>query len=68
MRGKKMFSAFVLGAFFTGGGLVALGAGIESEFIRTLGAFPLLLAMFLLPNAILEWEERRVGGLDDLPA
>lgn len=56
MRGTKMFSALVLGAFVTGVGLVAVGAGIGSEFIRALGAFPLLLSMFLLPHAFLEWE------------
>jgi len=67
MRCKKMFSALVLGAFVTGGGLVAVGAGTGSEFIRTLGAFPLLLTMFLLPNAFLEWEAQRTGGLANLP-
>jgi hypothetical protein len=63
----KMFSALVLGAFVTGVGLVAVGAGVGFEFIRTLGAFPLLLAMFLLPHALLEWEAPQVGRLDNLP-
>ena len=62
-----MFSALVLGAFVTGAGLVAVGAGIGSEFIRALGAFPLLLAMFLLSHAFLEWESPQVGDSGNLP-
>ena len=54
MKFTKMFSVLVLSAFVTGMGLVAVSTLVESEFIRELGAFPLLLAMFLLPNALLE--------------
>lgn len=67
MRGTKMFSALVSGAFVTGVGLCAVGAVIGSEFIRELGAFPLLLAMFLLPHALLEWEASRSGRWGDPP-
>ena len=65
MRETKMFSTLVLGGFITGVGLVAVGAGVGSEFLRTLGAFPLLLVMFLLPHALLEWEAPRSGRLGD---
>jgi hypothetical protein len=67
MTCTKMFSALVLGAFVTGMGLVAVSAMVGSEFIRGLGAFPLLLAMFLLPHAFLEWEAPQVGRLDNPP-
>lgn len=63
----KMFSALVMGAFVTGMGLVAVGAGVGSEFLRELGAFPLLLAMFLLPHAFLEWGAPQAGSLGNLP-
>lgn len=67
MIGTKMFSALVSGAFVTGMGLVAVSVMVGSEFIRELGAFPLLLAMFLLPHALLEWEAPRGGRLGDPP-
>jgi hypothetical protein len=51
----KTFSALVLGAFVAGMGLVAVSVVVGSEFIRGLGVFPVLLAMFLLPHALLEW-------------
>ena len=56
MRFTKMFSACVLGAFVAGVGLVAMGVTVESEFLRGLSVFPLLLAIFLLSNALPEWE------------
>jgi hypothetical protein len=68
MTSTKMVSAFVVGAFVAGVGLVAVGAGMGSEFIRGLGAFPLFLVMFLLPNALLEWEAPQVGRLGTPPA
>lgn len=56
MRFTKTFSACALGAFVAGVGLVAMSVTVESEFLRGLGVFPLLLAMFLLSNALREWE------------
>jgi hypothetical protein len=59
VRCMKTFSALILGALVVGAGLVAVGAPLGSEFLRGLGIFPLLLAMFLLPHALLEWEASR---------
>ncbi len=56
MRFTKMFSACSLGAFVAGVGLIAMGVTVESEFLRGLSVFPLLLAIFLLSNALREWE------------
>ena len=56
MTDGKTFSLLVLSAFVSGVGLVAAGVMLESEFLGALGAFPLLLAMFLLPHALLEWK------------
>ena len=58
-----MFSACALAAFVAGVGLVAMGATMEFEFIRRLGVFPLLLAMFLLQHALWEWEAPRAVRL-----
>jgi hypothetical protein len=54
VRGTKTFSALVLAAV-AGGGVVAVSALVGSEFLRGLGVFPLLLALFLLPHALGEW-------------
>jgi hypothetical protein len=62
-----MFSALVLGALVVGVGLVAASAGGESEFLRRLGVFPLLLAMFLLPHALWEWQAARTTRLGHQP-
>jgi hypothetical protein len=64
---SKMFSALVAGAFVTGVGLVVVSAVTGSEFLRGLGAFPLLLAMFLLSHALLEWETPRGDRLSIPP-
>jgi len=66
MISTKMFSSLVLGALVVGVGLVAMSAIVESEFLRRLGVFPLLFAMFLLPKALLEWEASRAVPLDNL--
>jgi hypothetical protein len=63
----KTFSALVSGAFVAGMGLVAVSAAVGSEFIRGLGVFPLLLAMLLLPHALLEWETSRAVRLSKQP-
>lgn len=56
MKCTKMFSVCTLGALVAGVGLVAMSVTVESEFLRRLGVFPLLLAMFLLSHALREWE------------
>lgn len=67
MKYTKTFSVLVLSALVIGMGLVAVGGGIGSEFIKALGTFPLLLAMFLLPHAFLEWEAPRADGSGNPP-
>jgi hypothetical protein len=67
VRCTKTFSALVLGAFVAGMGLVAVSAVVGSEFIRGLGVFPLLLAMFLLPHALWEWEASAAVRLGSRP-
>ena len=56
MKFTKTFSASALGALVVGVGVITMGVTAESDFLRSLGVFPLLLAMFLLPNALQEWE------------
>lgn len=56
MKFTRTFSACALGALVVGVGVISMGITAESDFLRSLGVFPLLLAMFLLPNALQEWE------------
>lgn len=56
MKTPKTFSLLVGVAVVLGMGLIVVSAVMGSEFLRRLGLFPILFALFVLPHALLEWE------------
>jgi hypothetical protein len=56
MKVTKTFTMLVCGLCVGGLGLALIGSLGGSDFLRSLGGFPLFLALFLLPHVLLEWE------------